>query len=261
MTAGDLHYAWFHGLPGTPEEFDTFAPAALGARTIRIDRLTATGPIYEQALLSAFDNATRNVTEPLVLIGFSLGAMAALHVAARRPEKTARVMLASPASPLELGDFLPSMAGRMVFETARRGDWALQALSTVQHAALTLNWRFLKSQMLNGVSPAERRLMESPDASAALREGLRTCLGARRHAYHRELQAYVQPWSEILKHVASDVDIWQGTQDTWAPPSMAQALHDHLAPRATLKSCEGLGHYSTLSAMVKHMSGDETPAA
>lgn len=250
MTAGDLHYAWFHGLPGTPEEFDTFAPAALGAHIIRIDRLSAAGPTYEHALLSAFDEATRSVKAPMVLIGFSLGAMAALHVAARRPERTARVMLASPAAPLELGDFLPSMAGRMVFETARRGGWALQALSTVQRAALTLNWRFLQSQMLQGVSPAERKLMEQPAASAALREGLRTCLGARREAYHRELQTYVQPWSAILKDVASDVDIWQGTQDTWTPPAMAQALHDHLAPRARLTSCEGLGHYSTLSAML-----------
>jgi pimeloyl-ACP methyl ester carboxylesterase len=261
MTASDKHYAWFHGLPGTPEEFDTFASAPLGARTIRIDRLAAAGPTYEQALLSAFDEATRGMKAPMVLIGFSLGAMAALHVAARRPERTARVLLASPASPLELGDFLPSMAGRMVFETARRGGWALQALSTVQLAISTLNWRFLQSQMLNGVSPAERSLMEQPAASTALREGLRTCLGARRHAYHRELQTYVQPWSAILKDVASDVEIWQGTQDTWAPPAMAQALHNNLAPRAKRKSCEGLGHYSTLSAMLKHMSGNETPAA
>ena len=250
MTAGDVHFAYFHGLPGTPDEIDAFAPEPLRARTIRIDRLSPPGPTHEQSLLSAFDNGTRHVTEPLVLIGFSLGAMAALRVAARRPERTARVLLASPAAPLELGDFLPSMAGRIVFEAARRGGWALQALSTVQLAVLTLNWRFLQSQMLQGVSPAERSLMESPDASGALHTGLRTCLGPQRKAYHRELQAFVKPWSAVLKDVASDVVIWQGTQDTWTPPSMAHALHDHLAPRATLKSCEGLGHYSTLSAML-----------
>lgn len=250
MISNDFRYAYFHGLPGTPEEFDAFAPAALQDITIRVDRMARAAPTYEQSLLSAFDDATRGVTAPLVLIGFSLGAMAALHVGARRPERTARIMLASPAAPLELGDFLPSMAGRIVFEAARRGGWALQALSTAQFAVSTLSWRFLQSQMLHGVSPAERSLMEQPAASGALREGLRTCLGARRNAYHRELEAYVQPWSAVLKDVASDVDIWQGTQDTWAPPSMAQALHDHLAPRATLKSCEGLGHYSTLSAML-----------
>ncbi len=254
MPHTDQNYAYFHGLPGTPDEIDAFAPHALRARTIRIDRLSAPGETHEQSLLSAFDDATRRVTEPLVLIGFSLGAMAALRVAARRPERTARVLLASPAAPLELGDFLPSMAGRMVFETARRGGWALQALSTVQLAVLTLNWRFLQSQMLQGVSPAERSLMETPDASSALREGLRTCLGAHRHAYHRELQAFVKPWSDVVSAVTQPVEIWQGTQDTWAPPAMAQALQTHLGPRATLQSCDGLGHYSTLSAMLKHVA-------
>ena len=253
MTAGDLHYVWFHGLPGTPEEFDIFAPAALRTRTLRVDRLAASGPTCEHALLHAFDEATRGVKGAMVLIGFSLGAMAALHVAARRPERIARVLLASPAAPLELGDFLPSMAGRMVFESARRGGWALQALSTAQLAMLTLNWRFLKSQMLHDVPPAERSLMEQPTASGALRQGMRACLGARRSAYHRELQAYVSPWSAILKGVASDVAIWQGTQDTWTPPAMAQALQARLGPRATLQTCEGLGHYSTLAAMLKSL--------
>jgi hypothetical protein len=29
MTAGDVHFAYFHGLPGTPDEIDAFAPEAL----------------------------------------------------------------------------------------------------------------------------------------------------------------------------------------------------------------------------------------
>jgi len=247
-------YVYFHGLPGTPDEVDAFAPEALRARTIRTDRLSAPGQKHEQSLLSAFDDATRHVTEPLVLIGFSLGAMAALRVAARRPARTARVLLASPAAPLELGDFLPSMAGRIVFEAARRGEWTLQALSIGQSAMLALNWQGLRRQMLQGVSPAERSLMETPEASSALHSGLRHCLGRQRKAYHRELQAFVKPWSDVVSAVTQPVEIWQGTQDTWTPPAMAQALQTRLGPRATLQTCEGLGHYSTLAAMLKHVA-------
>lgn len=250
MPPADQHYAYFHGLPGTPDEFDDFAPERLRTQTIRVDRLSAPGQTYEQSLLSAFDDATREVKGQLVLVGFSLGAMAALLVASRRPDRTARVWLASPAAPLELGEFLPSMAGRLVFEAARRGTWALQALSIGQSAFLALDWPGLRRQMLQGVSPAERSLMETPKASSALRSGLRHCLGPRRQTYHRELQAFVKPWSDVISTVTKPVEIWQGANDTWTPPAMAQALHARLGPRATLQTCEGLGHYSTLSAML-----------
>lgn len=253
MPAAGQHYAYFHGLPGTPDEFGDFAPESLRTQTIRIDRLSAPGQTYEQSLLSAFDNATRDVNGQLVLIGFSLGAMAALRVAARRPDLTARICLASPAAPLELGEFLPTMAGRLVFEAARRGAWALGALSTGQSAFLALNWPGLRRQMLQGVSTAERSLMETPEASGALRSGLRHCLGPRRQAYHRELQAFVKPWSDVISQVTQPVEIWQGASDTWTPPAMAQALHARLGPRATLKTCEGLGHYSTLAAMLRSL--------
>ncbi len=246
-------YVWLHGLPGTPDEIDTFAPDTLRKDIIRIDRLSGAGRTCELSWLAAFDDATRHVSRPMIVIGFSLGSMAALHVGARRPVRVAGLMLASPAAPLEWGNFLPSMAGRMVFEAARRGFWAQQVLSTVQSAMLALNWRHLQSQMLHGVSPAERSLLETSAASAVLRKGLRACLGRHRTAYHRELQAYVRPWSDVISKVTQPVEIWQGESDTWTPPAMAQALHARLGPRATLKTCEGLGHYSTLAAMLRSL--------
>ena len=122
MSATPHRFVYFHGLPGYPDEFRLFAPQALLASTITPDRLKSPGASYEQSLLASFDEATEEATQPLTLLGFSLGTMAALRIAARRPRKVDRILLATPAAPLESGNFVPAMAGRPVCKAAQRGD-------------------------------------------------------------------------------------------------------------------------------------------
>lgn len=231
-----------------------FAPEALQACTITPDRMLGATAGYEHALMASFDGATKDIGRTLTLIGFSLGAMAALHVAARRPDKVERILLASPAAPLQGGDFLPAMAGRVVFSAAQKGDWPLHLLGIGQRALFALNWKALRSQMLKGVSPAERDLLESSTGSEALREGLRRCLGPRHAAYRVELRTYVRPWTDVISAVTQPVDIWIGDEDRWTPPAMALSLHHQLSPRAELKRCPGLGHYSTLTRMLANLA-------
>jgi pimeloyl-ACP methyl ester carboxylesterase len=216
-----------------------------------IDRLGSAGASYEHAILASFDAATADCKTPVSLVGFSLGAMAALRIAAARPDRVGRLVLASPAAPLELGDFLPSMAGGPVFKAAMRGDFVLYALCVAQSLLLHASPAFLFKTMLSGAPQAEQDLMQTPAAATALREGMKLCLGRRHASYRREMAAFVQPWAHLIRDIHCDVQIWQGTRDTWTPPAMAAALAAHLAPHATVTSCEGLGHYSTLAAALK----------
>ena len=54
------------------------------------------------------------------LVGFSIGAMVAAHIPAAGPERVNRLKLVPPAAPLQLGKFLPQMAGHTAFRLAAR---------------------------------------------------------------------------------------------------------------------------------------------
>lgn len=251
MKAAAPRVLYCHGLPGAPEELAVFAPASLAALATSVDRLAGASASYEHAVLASFDAATADSETPVSLIGFSLGAMAALRIAAARPHRVGRLILASPAAPLELGDFLPAMAGGPVFRAAMRGDLVLRMLGGAQAMMLRANPSFLLKTMLSGAPSAEQDLMQTPAASRALRDGMKLCLGPRHASYRTEMAAFVQPWAHLIRDIRCDVEIWQGTEDTWTPPAMAGALAAHLSPHATITSCEGLGHYSTLAAALR----------
>jgi pimeloyl-ACP methyl ester carboxylesterase len=220
-----------------------------------LDRLGSVGDDFDASLLAAFDAAVR---EPCVLVGFSLGAMSALKLAAFRPDRVSRVVLVSPAAPLELGNFLPSMAGRAVFETARLGFWPLSALSTAQ--SIVTGWApdMLLTGMFQGSATSELELSVEPAFRRALQVSLRTCLSLHRSAYHRELLAYVRPWATTLQQVRCDVRIMHGDADTWAPLAMPEALKAQLRGRTELIVCSGLGHFSTLHRHLPTVFGAAT---
>ena len=91
-----------HGVPGGPED-----ASLLGIEGVAAPDLFAAAP------LAQFDAATAGAPDGSVhLVGFSIGAMVALRLAASRPDKVGKVTLISPAAPLNLGDFLPAMAGK-----------------------------------------------------------------------------------------------------------------------------------------------------
>ena len=256
MNAAAPRVIYCHGLPGSPAELAAFAPASLAGLATPLDRLAGAGGSYEHTVLASFDVATAGSEAPAVLIGFSLGAMAALRIAAARPHRVGRLILASPAAPLELGDFLPAMAGGPIFKAAMRGDFVLRMLGGAQAMMLRANPSFLLKTMLSGAPHAEQDLMQTPAASRALREGMKLCLGPRHAAYRSEMSAFVRPWAHLIRDIRCDVKIWQGAEDTWTPPAMASALAAQLSPHASITSCEGLGHYSTLAAALQALRID-----
>ncbi len=220
---------YVHGLPGGPEE--------LALAGVRIPLVNRAGTEDEIAARILSDTSGK----PLHLIGFSLGAALALRLAPLlRP---AKMDLVAPAAPLELGDFLPQMAGAPVFKAARH-SLAFRGLTSVQATA----WRLAPNVMLNtlfaSAPPADRDFL-TPDRRATLIASYRACLTENRAVWLREVQAYVRPWSTALPLIQCPVTIWHGTADKWSPFAMAGALAQAL-PDATVIPLPGLGHYTAL---------------
>jgi len=240
-----------HGLPGSPEELSAFEASTPLQHVYALDRLGDDEGSYEQSVLSAFDGM--GVDEPVTVAGFSLGAMSAVHIAARRGFLVRKLILISPAAPLQLGNFLPDMAGRPVFEAAQAGDWALRLFTASQASLVALAPNLAIRTMFRASPDAELRLLALPRFVDVVARGLRVCLGLRQAAYRRELHAYVRPWAHVLDDVRCETEIWSGSNDDWAPPAMGEAIAERLGDFASLNVCPGLGHYSTLRTALSRL--------
>ncbi len=247
-------FIYCHGLPGSTAEFGavSLAPEPR-ADIVGIDWIAAASGARSwspSSALTAFDDAVSTLDQPATLVGFSLGAMAALQIAGRRPARVGKLVLISPAAPLELGDFLGEMAGHIVFETARAGALPFAAPTAFQGAFAAINPDGLIAGMFSNCGVAERRLLARPEFRSALVNGLNTCLRTAPRAYGAAVGHYVRPWADVLAHVRCPVAIWHGDEDRWAPLAMSQALVAALPGGATLRVSPGDGHYSTLHAVL-----------
>lgn len=243
------HVIYCHGLPGSAAELGVFGgPDSEGVSASCLDRLTAADERagWQAGLLAAFDAEMARVGRPTVRIAaFSLGAMSALHIAANRPDVVERLDLISAAAPLELGDFLPRMAGRAVFEAAAKSAGALRRLGRVQALINTVAPSLLLKVMFADAAPSEQALLADAGFRALVRDGLSTSLGRGRRAYDDELRSYVRPWASVLSSVRCPVRLWHGDADGWAPLDMAHALSLAL-PAAEVAVIPGAGHYDAL---------------
>lgn len=64
-------------------------------------------------------------------------------------------------------------------------------------------------------------------------------------SYRRDLLTYTEDWSPELAHVTTDVAMWHGTADTWAPLAMADGISTGLSKAPHLHQAP-TGHYTTL---------------
>lgn len=233
-----------HGLPGCPRDASYFlnqpavSPDLLAA--MRMDM-----PLRE-ALAVQFD-ALSDSQSPVHLVGFSIGAMAALEIAAARPARVAQVTLISAAAPLQLGDFLPEMAGRPVFQMAMRRGPGLRVMTAAQGLMLRLAPKALMKQLFSGVSALEQKQVAATGFDTMLKTGLRHAYQTNPQAYMRLLRQYARDWTPTLAKVQAPVTLWHGEADGWAPMAMAEALVQQLRGGTTLHRVPEAGHYSTLS--------------
>lgn len=225
-----------HGLPGGPSDRVFLGQ---GNELTILDPLHRPGT-HRQAVLEAYDAQACN--KDVHVTGFSLGAIDALTIAAERT--VASVTLISAAAPLDMGRFLPDMAGATVFRSAQQGS--LKALCMTQAVALRLWPGGVVAGMFLSAAPAERALIRAGGTRRAIISGLRHCLHAQRPGYIRAIHAYVAMSGNGLPSLTCPLTLHHGTEDRWAPMAMSQALTQAMG--GTLIQHDGLGHYGTLQA-------------
>lgn len=236
---------YFHGLPGHPDELTALEPSIKIATHTRME---GQGEALDFDRMAAHI-AAETRRQPLHLIGFSMGAMTALRLATRLPVQTVKVDLISPAAPLDIGDFLSKMAGKPVFQAAAKSRGALDRLVALQKFALRIAPNAFLNMLFNGTCEDERALLKEPPVRKAIISGLKYSILDNTARYKSELRHYTNAWSAELEQVAAPVQIWQGSQDTWVPPEMAEALASCL-PKGRIHLLSGLGHYGALIAFI-----------
>lgn len=243
--------AYFHGLPGGPGEWTCFAPAALRGAAIVPDRNPGCDPGDLAAALDGDD---------WILVGFSLGAPLALRIAAALGRRASQVHLISPAAPLQLGDFLPAMAGGALFRLAAARPRLFALVARAESILARIAPRWLLGRLMAGAAGADRALAADPAFVAAMSAVLRGGLGRSADGFIAEVSAYVGDWRAVLEGATAPVTIWQGDVDTWTPPAMARALQAALPGGAVLHIVPGASHYSTLrEALVRIGQTNERP--
>ena len=241
----DVAIVYLHGFPGGPEEISLFGSAPDWSSRAFVpdrsaDRLDLAAPAYFDDLTARVE---RYASERAVhLIGFSLGARAAMEIAARMTGRVARIDLISPAGPLDGTDHLDLMAGRIVFSLAATHPRIFGCLAGLQ--------AWVARQRPDLLYAALFRRVDDPDlADDGVRHRvitlLQTSFSRGAGGYSREVLAYVTPWSDFPRRVEAATVIWQGTQDSWTPLPMAERL-ETLLPNADLRLVPEKTHYGTL---------------
>lgn len=232
--SGTSSTIYFHGLPGSADELALMKIPCCCAPKV-IDPLD----------FESFDRTNANQV-PVTVIGFSLGAFSALKLAAARPQSVARLVLISPAGPLEMGNLLDQMAGAPVFRTAKGSSIAFIILTAIQALAAFAFPRLLLERMFANSCDAEKTILKDPAAAKSLIKGLQHSLWDAAALYRRTVTEYVKPWEFELSKIECPCQIFHGELDDWVPIGMAQALFERLPEGSEFRMEEKLGHYSTL---------------
>lgn len=237
-----------HGMPGSKADATLLHKANPNVDIVALDLLANTPEDVDLAFSSALlSKAIATDNGGVVLAGFSIGAMAAIKIAATRPDIVSRLILISPAAPLSMGDFLPYMAGKPVFKLAMSHPKLLRLLTVFQGLMTRWSPERTAGALFRNCGAAERVLFEDPAFQDSLNQAFVESFLRRPAAYLAYINAYVTDWGETIDLVQCPVELWHGTNDTWSPPEMSYALAKRFGEKATLRMVEQAEHYSTMS--------------
>lgn len=245
---------YFHGLPGGADELNLFgadvARAAEGFHVVDRKRGHGADPSY--IAYAARIKAQFGET-PLKLVGFSLGASAALRTAALLSNQVVAIDLISAAAPLSLGDYLSDMAGAPVFRLAQSRPRLFGALARLQSVTATMAPNLLYQRLFATANGDDKSLAADPHFKARLINLLRTSLGPDLAVYRVEILDYVTDWRPSLAAITQPVTLHHGSADNWTPIAMAHDLARHLPNVIGIHLHEGSSHYSTLGAYFRRL--------
>ncbi|MEM1302387.1 MAG: alpha/beta hydrolase [Pseudomonadota bacterium] len=233
-------------MPGSPEDARLLGDVSAQTGFIALDLLQL-GPDFTAADVAQAIASEGQPDADLHVVGFSIGAMAAIRIAGLMPDRVTKLTLISPAAPLQMGNFLPEMAGKAVFDMAQRRPWLLLLVAWAQGLVARLSPKTLNKLLFAKCGPAERALLDDPAFQEVLSAAFENSLIRSPRGYSAYLHAYVSDWTAALEAVACPVELWHGSQDTWSPAAMSEALASAFGPSSQVMIVPEAEHYSTLT--------------
>lgn len=189
-------YVYLHGLPGSKLELSLFglmleeklSDVIVPSRNLPI--IYRNSQCYFDALAEQVDRSCGSA--PIHLIGFSLGAAAAIQLAARLSERVRQIDLISAAAPLQSGAFTKAMAGGTLFETAMQNPGLFAVMVRLQAFATRAAPSFLFKILFARAKSGDKLLSENPEFRSRMLANLAQSLGRDFKSYQREILYYVE---------------------------------------------------------------------
>jgi pimeloyl-ACP methyl ester carboxylesterase len=235
-------------MPGSTADAELLYNANPDIEVITLRLLELDPEAIDAELPNAIDAAVNEIGDNYVhVVGFSIGAMAAIKIAASRPNLVSRLTLISPAAPLSSGEFLDKMAGKPVFELALKQPKILRLLTRFQGLVTRFSPNTMIKMLFAKCGPVEKDLLEDQAFIGVMKMALLESFVQSPTTYLGYISAYVADWGDSLSGVLCPVELWHGTKDTWSPPEMSKYLADEIGEKATLNLVQDAEHYSTLT--------------
>ena len=256
---------YFHGAPGAPGECEIFDLDGKkhGLTFICFDRFSVdssiNGETYYRLLAEEISNKAAG--KPVDVIGFSIGAFIALQTCRYMPDGVNNLHLVSAAAPLEAGDFIDAMAGKQVFQLAKKFPALFILLSYWQGLLALFFPSALFRLLFASAAGDDKALAADAEFQSSITKVLRSCFIGRIRGYARDIGAYVRPWEATLSVLSVNTYIWHGAEDNWSPTLMAHYLESVIPGCTSTRIFSGLSHYSCLyraAPEICNLLGNET---
>lgn len=241
---------YFHGAPGSPDEASVFDEHAKkhNLNIICYDRFSIDSSLQNKAYYKYLASIILDKAngEQVDIIGFSIGCHAAIETSLYLEGTVRELHLISAAAPLDAGDFLQGIAGKMVFSIAMKQPTIFALLSYWQKFLVKVAPNILLKMLFASAMGEDKSLSKTPDFKSYISPILIQCFNINVKGYIREIRQYVAPWKESVIKCRANTHIWHGTSDNWSPVSMAKCLKMNLHASSKLELMKGLSHYSCL---------------
>ncbi|KAB7610405.1 alpha/beta hydrolase [Amylibacter sp. SFDW26] len=251
---------YFHGYPGG------FDDVVLVSDILK-DQLISADVFLTGAALNHHDMINEYVAgigeyskgAPVHLIGFSLGSFNAMCVASKLGAEVCKLDLISAVAPLQMGDFLPKMAGRSVFQVAQGQKWGFDLMVAGQVLLCRLSVNLFVKALFSTAQSKDAELIKNNEFRNSISTMLKAAMLNDAQNYKYVVRAYVRDWESVLDNISVPVQLWHGKEDNWSPVEMALELSLQYRNVFEVNVFEGLSHFSTLQeALPKCLKFKET---
>ena len=183
------------------------------------------------------------ITGPVVVLGWSVGGVHALALAARHPARVAAVQLLSTCLPL--GERASYRHLSPLWKALHWGQIAFPWLNRATFLWLSRQWTRYPDRTINGfirlMWEAEQRVCEQPGFRALLRDAAVAGFAHHGRGVYDDAQAWCRRPGFAIEDVRAPTTLWHGTADgVWAPGNIP-----YLAGRiagAQVRLLPGQGH-------------------